>query len=145
MSVKQILMNFRVTKKPHVTISKARSTASVTRDGKETALVVKVSQNLKHLSLTICILQAYVMRCAIWYHLHNLKNVKNTYGRMLLLIKVELFHECFLRFLNCANGTQSRKASHMFGRRDRVLSSYPKLFRENLVKFTGHHYNEVFF
>ena len=76
MSVKQILMNFRVTKKPRVAISKARSTASVTQDGKGTALVVKVSQNLKHLSLTIYILQTYVMRCAIWYHLHNLKNVK---------------------------------------------------------------------
>ena len=48
-------MNFRVTKKPRVSISKARSTARVTRDGKETALVVKVSQNLKHLSLTIYI------------------------------------------------------------------------------------------
>ena len=22
----------------------------------------------------------YVMRCAIWYHLHDLKNVKNTHG-----------------------------------------------------------------
>ena len=22
----------------------------------------------------------YVMLCAIWYHLHNLKNVKNTHG-----------------------------------------------------------------
>ena len=120
-------MNFRVTKKPRVAISKARSTASVTQDGKGTALVVKVSQNLKHLSLTIYILQAYVMRCAIWYHLHNLKNVKNTYGRMLLLVKVALFHECFLRFLNCANGNQSRKASHMYGRRDRVLSYSVKI------------------
>ena len=26
-----------------------------------------------------------VMRCAIWYHLHNLKNVKNTHGGVLLL------------------------------------------------------------
>ena len=25
------------------------------------------------------------MRCAIWYHLYNLKNVKNTHGGVLLL------------------------------------------------------------
>ena len=28
-----------------------------------------------------------VMFCAIWYHLYNLKNVKNTHGGMLLLVK----------------------------------------------------------
>ena len=27
----------------------------------------------------------YVMLCAIWYHLYNLKNVKNTHGEVLLL------------------------------------------------------------
>ena len=27
------------------------------------------------------------MFCAIWYHLYNLKNVKNTYGGVLLLVK----------------------------------------------------------
>ena len=27
----------------------------------------------------------YVMRCAIWYHLYHLKNVKNTHGGVLLL------------------------------------------------------------
>ena len=30
------------------------------------------------------------------------------------LLKVTLFHGCFSRFLNCANDTKSRKASHMF-------------------------------
>ena len=30
----------------------------------------------------------YVMRCAIWYHLHNLKNVKNTPGGVLILVKL---------------------------------------------------------
>ena len=29
------------------------------------------------------------MRCAIWYHLYNLKNVKNTHGRVLLLVKLQ--------------------------------------------------------
>ena len=31
----------------------------------------------------------YVLFCAIWYHLYNLKNVKSTYGRVLLLVKVQ--------------------------------------------------------
>ena len=30
----------------------------------------------------------YVMHCAIWYYLHNFKNVKNTHGRVLLLVKL---------------------------------------------------------
>ena len=32
------------------------------------------------------------MRCTIWYHLHNLKNVKNTHGGMLLLVKLQALH-----------------------------------------------------
>ena len=47
------------------------------------------------------------MLCAIWYHLYNLKNVKNTHNGMLLLGKLQaeatLFHGCFSRFLNCTN------------------------------------------
>ena len=41
-----------------------------------------------------------VMRCAIWYHLFNLKNVKNTHEGVLLLTKVTLLHGWFLRFRN---------------------------------------------
>ena len=47
---------------------------------------------------------SYVMHCAIWYHLNNLKNVKNTHGRVLILVqpatilKLTLLHECFSRF-----------------------------------------------
>ena len=54
------------------------------------------------------------MLCAIWYHLYNLKNVKNTHGGVLLLVaeacnfKVTLLHGCFPRFLNCTNDTKSR-------------------------------------
>ena len=47
------------------------------------------------------------MLCAIWYHLYNLKNVKNTHGGVLLLVKL------FSRFLNYASGTKSRKVSHV--------------------------------
>ena len=31
----------------------------------------------------------FVMLCAIWYHLHNSKNVKKTHGRVLLLVKLQ--------------------------------------------------------
>ena len=56
----------------------------------------------------------FVMFCAIWYHLYNSKNVKNTHRRVLLLVKlkVTLPHECFSCFLNCTKGTKSRSASH---------------------------------
>ena len=33
--------------------------------------------------------QAHVILCMIWYHLYNLKNVKNTHGQMLLLVKLQ--------------------------------------------------------
>ena len=29
------------------------------------------------------------MRCAVWYYLYNLKNVKNTHGGALILIKLQ--------------------------------------------------------
>ena len=34
---------------------------------------------------------AYVMFCAIWYHLYNLKNMKNTHGGVLHLVKLQAF------------------------------------------------------
>ena len=33
------------------------------------------------------------MLCAIWYHLQNLKNVKNTYEGVILLIKLQLYEK----------------------------------------------------
>ena len=33
----------------------------------------------------------FAMRCAIWFHLYNLKNVKNTHGGVLLLVKLQAF------------------------------------------------------
>ena len=29
---------------------------------------------------------SFVVRCAIWYHLYNLKKVKNTHGGVLILV-----------------------------------------------------------
>ena len=31
----------------------------------------------------------YVIQCAIWHHLQNLINVKNTHGEVLLLAKLQ--------------------------------------------------------
>ena len=55
----------------------------------------------------------------VWYHLNNLKNVKNTHGGELLLLKLQVevcnFSEalfllgCYSRFLNCTNGTHRPK------------------------------------
>ena len=42
------------------------------------------------------------MLCVIKYHLHDLKNVKNTHGELVLLVK--------LQAVGSTNGTKSRKA-----------------------------------
>ena len=55
------------------------------------------------------------MRCAIWYILYNLKNVKNTYGGMLLLVKLQAKSNTpqwlFFTFLKLYKWYQSRKTS----------------------------------
>ena len=65
---------------------------------------------------------SYVVRCAIWYHLYNLKNLKNTHRRVLILVcslqpatlvKLTLLHGCFSRFSDCTNGTKLRNAPHI--------------------------------
>ena len=65
---------------------------------------------------------SYDTLSAIWYYLYNLKNVKNTHGGGLLLVKF-LAEACksntppwmffLFFFLNCTNGTKLRKASHI--------------------------------
>ena len=55
----------------------------------------------------------FLLLCTICYHLCNLKSVKNTNGGVLLL-KVILLHRCFSSFINCTNGTKSRKAFHLY-------------------------------
>ena len=82
------------------------------------------------------IVYVYVMLCAIWYHLHSSKNVKNTHGGELLLVKtlafllkVTLIHGCFLCFLNCTNSTKLRKASHII----RELAKYPAVEQGQIV------------
>ena len=59
----------------------------------------------------------YKKLCTIWYPLHLLKNVKNTFGGVLLLVKLQaeatFFHRYFSSFLNGTNGTKLNKASYM--------------------------------
>ena len=60
---------------------------------------------------------------AIWYHLYNFKNLKNTHGIVILLFKLQVevsnFNKSitlpwmFLRFLNYTNGSKLRKTSHL--------------------------------
>ena len=38
----------------------------------------------------------FVMRCAIWYHLYNLKSVKNTHGGVLILVKLQAQRTTFV-------------------------------------------------
>ena len=40
--------------------------------------------------LRLACIRKYVMHCAIWYHLYNFKNVKNTHGGVLLLVKLQV-------------------------------------------------------
>ena len=58
--------------------------------------------------------------CAIWYHLYNLKKIKNThrggggcyiYSNVADYGCITFLYRCFSRFLNCANGTKLLKAS----------------------------------
>ena len=71
----------------------------------------------------IC-LSVIVMLCAVWYHLHDLKNVKNIHGGVLFLVKLQA-NACnftnsstppwvfFSRFLNRKNNTKLSQALYM--------------------------------
>ena len=46
-------------------------------------------QTSQNCSITMLVVSIRVMPCAIWYHLCNLKNVKNTHGGLLLLVEMQ--------------------------------------------------------
>ena len=66
-------------------------------------------------------LMAYLMLCEMWYHLSNLKNVKNTHGRVLLLVKLQA---------STFNFTKSNTPSWIFLRFFKLLVSC--IFSRNL-------------
>ena len=47
----------------------------------------KLNFNIQLFCSLLC-QSTFVMRCAIWYHLYNLKNVKKTHGGVSLLVKL---------------------------------------------------------
>ena len=58
------------------------------------------------------------MRCAIWYHVYNLKNVKNTHGGVLLLVACNLTKSntppwLFFTFFKLYDWYQTRNAPYM--------------------------------
>ena len=80
------------------------------------------------------------MRCAIWYHLSNLKNLKNIHEEVLILIslpatllKLTLLHGCFSRFLNWTNGTKSRNAPQMILIFRFSDSHFPTIFKISVM------------
>ena len=83
-----------------------------------------------------------VMLCGICYHLYNLKNVKNTHGGVLFLVKLQAsvynFTRSlsppwvFSRYLNCANGTKSRKASQIFF--EKILLLFIKIWSNSVIQ-----------
>ena len=52
-------------------------------------LTANNTREAQHGGIFKCLSNSNVMLCAIWYHLYNLKNVKSTYGGVLLLVKLQ--------------------------------------------------------
>ena len=67
--------------------------------------------------------------CVIWYPLYNLKNVKKTRPSV-TFNKVG----CFSRFLNCTNGTKSRKTSQIFYYSTLVMEHQHRILNDESVK-----------
>ena len=75
----------------------------------------------RQIFLTSDIIPKIVMHCVIWYHLRDLKNVKNSHGGVLVLVKLQTSAGnftiintaawVFFMFLNCTNGTKSCNVS----------------------------------
>ena len=65
--------------------------------------------------LIICQQCQFVMLCAIWHHLRNLKNMKNAHGGVLVKLQTRNNPPPWVssHFLNCTNGTKMRKAVHL--------------------------------
>ena len=80
----------------------------------------------------------FVMGCAVWYHLCNIKNVTNTYGGVLLLVKFTQSNTprgCNM-FFKLYKGTKSRKSSHFIAKSDTALFMNKIVFRlKQLINF----------
>ena len=54
--------------------------------------------------------EPYVMFCAIWYHLCNLKNVKNTHGGVLVLVKLQGSRNTSHALIDCHDKIHTSKS-----------------------------------
>ena len=54
----------------------------------------------------------YVVHCTIWYHLCNLKNLKNIHGGVLLLVKLQAWNQIGIKSCNASNMNLSNR--HVF-------------------------------
>ena len=81
-----------------------------------------------------------VMLCATWYNLHNLKNVKNTYGKVSFLVKLQAQPASksnnpswvFFRFINLVQIVPNR-AKHLICRLHFLLQPlYSRWLKEDL-------------
>ena len=55
----------------------------------QSSLIYFKYQTSQNCSITMLVVSIRVMPCAIWYHLCNFKNVKNTHGGLLLLVEMQ--------------------------------------------------------
>ena len=70
-------------------------------------------------------------------HLHKPYLICDVLLKPSILLKVTLFRWCFSRFLNCTNGTKSRKASHI------ALVIKASLRVGNRTQYTNHQMNNA--
>ena len=56
---------------------------------KGTTLIYRTVSNSKGIELFFFLAIEYVVRCAIWYFLYDLKNMKNTHRGVLILVKLQ--------------------------------------------------------
>ena len=77
------------------------------------------------------------MRCAIWYHLYNLKNVKNTHGGVLILVKLQAcstgkkWVKEFSEFLNDLSFAKNSYFSHNHERKELKLVDINEVSRRS--------------
>ena len=68
---------------------------------------------LSNLFLVNKSLLVFVIRCTIWYHFYNLKNVKNTHGRVLLLVVKLQAESCSFTKSSTPGNTDGAKSHNL--------------------------------
>ena len=85
-------------------------------------------------------MNSYMMRCAIWYLLYNLKKVKNTHGEVFLSVKLQALSMGVFHVFQITQMVPNRAKNHMYISMTKFCFSYfskanrGKLF---LITFTA--------